>query len=137
MSLLAKKPDTSGAHEDSAAAFVPDQSRAERKTSYAVEDFPVPGGREEEWRFTPVDRLSSLFQPAATEVDKLTVEVVAPEGVTTDRVEPAAAGGGGAGAPPPGRAGAGAPPAPPRNQPPNAWVPPLKPPHAQVNPSAP
>ena len=92
MSLLAKKPDTSGAHEDSAAAFVPDQSRAERKTSYAVEDFPVPGGREEEWRFTPVDRLSSLFQPGATEVDKLTVEVVAPEGVTTDRVDPAEAG---------------------------------------------
>ena len=66
MSLLAKKPDTSGAHEDSAAAFVPDQSRAERKTSYAVDDFAVPGGREEDWRFTPVDRLSGLFQPGAT-----------------------------------------------------------------------
>ena len=69
MSLLAQKtPEaTAGSHEDSAAAFVPDQSRAERKTSYAVDDFAVPGGREEEWRFTPVDRLASLFQVAPTD----------------------------------------------------------------------
>ena len=68
MSLLAQKnPEaTAGAHTDSAAAFVPDQSRAERKTSYAVADFPVPGGREEEWRFTPVDRLAALFRDEAT-----------------------------------------------------------------------
>src|SRR6476660_517682 len=68
MSLLAEKNRAvpgAAAHTDSAKAFVPDQSRAERKTSYAVDDFAVPGGREEEWRFTPVDRLSSLFQVAA------------------------------------------------------------------------
>jgi Fe-S cluster assembly protein SufD len=92
MSLLAKKPDTSGAHEDSAAAFVPDQSRAERKTSYAVDDFAVPGGREEDWRFTPVDRLSGLFQPGDTEVDKLTLTVDGPDVVTTERVAPESAG---------------------------------------------
>jgi Fe-S cluster assembly protein SufD len=92
MSLLADRKPTSGAHTHSAETMVPDQSRAERKTSYAVDDFPVPGGREEEWRFTPVDRLSSLFHPGATEVDKLTVEVQAPEGVTTERVDPAEAG---------------------------------------------
>ena len=44
-----------------AATLVPDQSRAERTTSYAVADFPCPRGREEEWRFTPVDRLGALF----------------------------------------------------------------------------
>ncbi|NYG08407.1 Fe-S cluster assembly protein SufD [Phycicoccus badiiscoriae] len=94
MSLLAQKnPDAPvGSHEDSAAAFVPDQSRAERKTSYAVDDFAVPGGREEEWRFTPVDRLSALFQVAASETDKVSVEVQAPEGVTTSQVDPKSAG---------------------------------------------
>jgi Fe-S cluster assembly protein SufD len=94
MSLLAQKnPEAPvGSHEDSAAAFVPDQSRAERKTSYAVDDFAVPGGREEEWRFTPVDRLASLFQVAPTESDKVTVEVQAPAGVTTTQVDPQSAG---------------------------------------------
>jgi Fe-S cluster assembly protein SufD len=92
MSLLAQKNPTAGEHIDSAAAFVPDQSRAERKTSYAVDDFPVPGGREEDWRFTPVDRLSSLFQVAPSESDKVTVEVKAPTEVTTSRVDPRSAG---------------------------------------------
>jgi Fe-S cluster assembly protein SufD len=91
MSLLAQKNPTD-AHTDSVAAFVPDQSRAERKTSYAVDDFAVPGGREEEWRFTPVDRLSSLFQVAPTQTDKVTVDVQAPAEVTTTRVDPQAAG---------------------------------------------
>ena len=50
-----------GAHTDSGAAFVPDQSRAERPTSFDVADFPVPNGREEEWRFAPVARLAPLF----------------------------------------------------------------------------
>ena len=75
MSLLAQKNPTDNAHTDSVAAFVPDQSRAERKTSYAVDAFAVPGGREEEWRFTPVDRLSALFHVAPTQTDKVTVEV--------------------------------------------------------------
>ena len=82
MSLLASKPQTSEypGHTDSVAAFVPDQSRAERTTSYAVSDFPVPSGREEEWRFTPVDRLQSLF--AETDGTPLSREEFLPEGVT-------------------------------------------------------
>jgi Fe-S cluster assembly protein SufD len=94
MSLLAQKnPEApAGSHEDSAAAFVPDQSRAERKTSYAVDDFAVPGGREEAWRFTPVDRLSALFQVAPTQTDKVTVDIQAPAEVTTSLVDPKAAG---------------------------------------------
>jgi len=71
------------AHTDSAAAFVPDQSRAERRTSFSVEDFPVPGGREEDWRFTPVDRLRGLLADAPTEADAVTYEVSAPDGVVT------------------------------------------------------
>ncbi len=92
MSLLAQKNPTAGEHTDSAAAFVPDQSRAERRTSYAVADFPVPGGREEEWRFTPVDRIGSLFHEGATDSDRVTLDVRAPAGVTVTEVEPRSAG---------------------------------------------
>jgi Fe-S cluster assembly protein SufD len=92
MSLLAEKNPTAGAHTHSAETLVPDQSRAERKTSYAVDDFAVPGGREEAWRFTPVDRLSALFQVAPTQTDKVTVDIQAPAGVTTSLVDPRSAG---------------------------------------------
>ena len=83
MSLLAQKnpAQSSGAHTDSAEAFVPDQSRAERRTSYDVADFPVPGGREEEWRFTPVDRLKGLFAQEASTEGAVTVTTDVPEGV--------------------------------------------------------
>lgn len=64
MSLLAEKIERPGLapHTDSAATLVPEQSRAERTRSYAVADFPMPTGREEDWRFTPVDRLRSLLK---------------------------------------------------------------------------
>jgi len=39
----------------------PADARVERVRSYDVEDFPVPTGREEEWRFTPLDRLAGLL----------------------------------------------------------------------------
>jgi len=82
MSLLADKPrPTEGAHTHSAETMVPDQSRAERRTSYAVADFAVPGGREEDWRFTPVDRLSGLFAEEGSAERAVTVESEAPEGV--------------------------------------------------------
>ena len=57
---------TAGAHTHSAATMVPDQSRAERTQSYAVADFPVPHGREEDWRFTPVAELAALFADEST-----------------------------------------------------------------------
>ena len=92
MSLLAQKNTTDGpvlvgAHTDSAAAFVPDQSRAERTTSYAVSDFPVPSGREEEWRFTPVDRIRALF--AETPGSALRRQESVPDGVTVSTVSKA------------------------------------------------
>jgi Fe-S cluster assembly protein SufD len=62
-------------------AFVPDQSRAERKTSYDLADFAIPGGREEDWRFTPVDRLGGLFQVEPTDESRLTLAISAPGGV--------------------------------------------------------
>ncbi len=68
-------------HTDSVAAFIPDQSRAERTTSYDVADFPIPSGREEEWRFTPVDRVAALFQVEPTDESRLSIDISAPEGV--------------------------------------------------------
>ncbi len=62
---------------------IPDESRAARVRSFDVADFPVPNGREEEWRFTPVDRLGGLFADEPTAAgEPVTVEVSGPEGFT-------------------------------------------------------
>ncbi|KNX37216.1 Fe-S cluster assembly protein SufD [Luteipulveratus halotolerans] len=78
MSLLTPDAKT---HTDPGAAasgaVIPDQSRAERTTSFDVADFPVPSGREEEWRFTPVDRLSGLLADEATDGDAVSYDVSA------------------------------------------------------------
>jgi len=67
MSLLTPSPTQSpDAHTHSGETMVPDASRAERTRSYAVADFPLPNGREEEWRFTPIDRLGSLLRDEPT-----------------------------------------------------------------------
>lgn len=55
-------------------------SRAERLTSFNVADFPLPTGREEEWRFTPVRGLANLFSDAATDDGSAAFTVEAPEG---------------------------------------------------------
>ncbi|MCL1801867.1 MAG: Fe-S cluster assembly protein SufD, partial [Promicromonosporaceae bacterium] len=41
----------------------PITSRAERIASFNVADFAVPTGREEEWRFAPLDRFAPFFEP--------------------------------------------------------------------------
>lgn len=73
MSLLT--PDAKTHVDPAAQASVPESSRAERKTSFDVADFPLPHGREEDWRFTPVDRLTGLLADEPTADDALTVEV--------------------------------------------------------------
>jgi hypothetical protein len=50
-------------------------------TSYDVADFPMPTGREEDWRFTPVDRIGMLFRDEATGAH-LTWSNTLPAGVT-------------------------------------------------------
>ena len=42
----------------------PQSSRSGRRTSFDLADFPVPTGREEEWRFTPMPRIAPLFDAA-------------------------------------------------------------------------
>ncbi|MEV7866036.1 Fe-S cluster assembly protein SufD [Streptomyces sp. NPDC088124] len=62
-------------------------TRMSAPPSFDVADFPVPHGREEEWRFTPLERLRGLHDGTAVAVDGgVTVEVTAPEGVTVETV---------------------------------------------------
>jgi Fe-S cluster assembly protein SufD len=68
----------------SAAGFVPQQSRAERAASFDVADFPLPSGREEEWRFTPVKKLAALLAEGATGHLHRTTSL--PEGVTASTI---------------------------------------------------
>ncbi|MDR3081071.1 MAG: Fe-S cluster assembly protein SufD [Streptomyces sp.] len=61
-------------------AVIPAASRAERFTSYDVEAFEVPGGREENWRFTPMKRLRGLHDGTAVASGEITLEAdAAPE----------------------------------------------------------
>ncbi|MGW7535725.1 Fe-S cluster assembly protein SufD [Amycolatopsis sp. NPDC054798] len=61
-------------------AVIPAASRAERFTSYDVAAFEVPGGREENWRFTPMKRLRGLHDGSAVASGEITLETeAAPE----------------------------------------------------------
>jgi Fe-S cluster assembly protein SufD len=62
-------------------------TRMSAPPSFDVADFPVPHGREEEWRFTPLDRLRGLHDGSATPTGSgVKVEISAPEGVTVETV---------------------------------------------------
>ncbi|MFI2409431.1 Fe-S cluster assembly protein SufD [Streptomyces sp. NPDC018947] len=78
---------TAGAIAVAAEADSTVATRMSAPPSFDVADFPVPHGREEEWRFTPLERLRGLHDGTATvtgEGVKVTVE--APEGVTVETV---------------------------------------------------
>ncbi|WP_431045031.1 Fe-S cluster assembly protein SufD [Streptomyces sp. P1-3] len=64
----------------------PADARVSAPASYDVADFPVPHGREEEWRFTPLERLRGLHDGTAVADGGIKVEVTAPEGVTVETV---------------------------------------------------
>ncbi|GAA5030351.1 Fe-S cluster assembly protein SufD [Microbacterium fluvii] len=70
----------STAHSDGAGAFVPVQTRSERPHSFDPADFATPTGREVNFRYTPVARLSALFEDVAGDPDAVAVTVTgAPE----------------------------------------------------------
>jgi Fe-S cluster assembly protein SufD len=55
--------------------------------SFVLADHPVPGGREEDWRFTPLARLRGLHaEPAAAAEGKVVVEVDAADEVVVETV---------------------------------------------------
>ncbi|MEV6912445.1 Fe-S cluster assembly protein SufD [Amycolatopsis sp. NPDC051071] len=65
---------------------IPATSRAERFTSYDVEAFEAPRGREENWRFTPMKRLRGLHDGSAAKSGEATVEVEAAEELVVETV---------------------------------------------------
>ncbi|MCA1712287.1 MAG: Fe-S cluster assembly protein SufD [Actinobacteria bacterium] len=84
--------ETGGVTDGSLAANVkpstprsPADVRPERITAREVDAFPVVTGREEEWRFTPVDRLRVLLD-GATSSAKLQWKTELPDGVTLREV---------------------------------------------------
>ena len=63
-------------------SLVPATDHSPTIVSLDVADFPVPTGREEEWRFTPLKRLGGLHEAATPSGSALAVEAVVSDGVT-------------------------------------------------------
>ena len=74
-----------GLREHSHGGSAPATSKGERPASFDVEDFPVPHGREEEWRFTPLDRFAALLAGEPSDA-QLRWETALPGGVTTSEL---------------------------------------------------
>jgi len=70
-----------------AEAVVPAASRAERFTGYDVEAFEVPGGREENWRFTPMKRLRGLHDGTAVANGEVKIDADAAPEVRIETVD--------------------------------------------------
>jgi Fe-S cluster assembly protein SufD len=69
---------------------VPEQSRGQRRASFDVADFPMPTGREEDWRFTPMDRIGALLRDTPSGAH-LAVDAELPAGVTLTTISSAQA----------------------------------------------
>ncbi|SDW14184.1 Iron-regulated ABC transporter permease protein SufD [Saccharopolyspora shandongensis] len=72
-------------HSHGGGTGIPQSSRGARFTSYDVEAFEVPGGREEDWRFTPMKRLKGLHNGTAVATGNIKVEVTG-DGATVETV---------------------------------------------------
>jgi Fe-S cluster assembly protein SufD len=81
---------TSGSITAGAVAVAAESTVATRMSappSFDVADFPVPHGREEEWRFTPLERLRGLHDGTAIATGNgIKVDIDAPEGVIIETV---------------------------------------------------
>jgi Fe-S cluster assembly protein SufD len=78
-------PELKGAKKGQGEPPVP--SASERFTAYDVDAFEIPGGREENWRFTPIRRLRGLHNGTAAFDGTAVVDVEAGRGVTVETVE--------------------------------------------------
>jgi Fe-S cluster assembly protein SufD len=79
-------PELKGAKKGQGEA--PIVSARERFTSYDVEAFEVPGGREENWRFTPMRRLRGLHNGSAAFDGTVAVTVEGARAETVGRDDP-------------------------------------------------
>jgi Fe-S cluster assembly protein SufD len=64
----------------------PEPGALDRFSSFNIDDHPVPRGREEDWRFTPIPRLRKLHDDAPLDGADYTVDVDADPAVTTASV---------------------------------------------------
>jgi Fe-S cluster assembly protein SufD len=79
-------PELKGAKKGQGVS--PTLSAGERFTSYDVDAFEIPGGREENWRFTPTRRLRGLHNGTATFDGTATVTVEGAPFETVGRDDP-------------------------------------------------
>jgi len=79
--------DGSHTHGTGPGFAIPAKSRGERPTSFDPADFPMPSGREEDWRFTPLARLGTTLEDAPVEnVPSWTLDRL-PAGVTLTQID--------------------------------------------------
>ncbi|WP_349803788.1 Fe-S cluster assembly protein SufD [Nocardioides kribbensis] len=83
---------TDAARESVASALEADQvvSHLNPPASYDLADHPVPTGREEIWRFTPLKRLRGVLEGTPSD-DRLTWDTTLPDGVTVSSISTAEA----------------------------------------------
>jgi Fe-S cluster assembly protein SufD len=86
-SLPTAGPSAGSTTEGAIQVGQPRDARVGATASFDVADFPVPHGREEEWRFTPLARLRGLHDGTAAAGGSLKVEFDVPEGVTVETVD--------------------------------------------------
>jgi Fe-S cluster assembly protein SufD len=63
------------------------RNKGELFSSFDVDAFEVPGGRDELWRFTPLKRLRGLHDGSAPATGSAPIEVVGRPGVTVETVD--------------------------------------------------
>jgi Fe-S cluster assembly protein SufD len=68
-----------------AAVMVPASDHAPAIRSFDPADFPVPHGREEDWRFTPLPRLKGLLE-GLTADSQATINIDHPDGVEVSQL---------------------------------------------------
>ncbi|MGK8467770.1 Fe-S cluster assembly protein SufD [Nocardia cyriacigeorgica] len=78
-----ENPETVPIQNPGATAAV---NKGEVFTSYDVNAFEIPSGRDEEWRFTPLRRLRGLHDGTAVRDGAATIEVGSVEGVRVETV---------------------------------------------------
>ena len=66
----------------------PHNNKGDLFQSFDVADFPVPGGRDEVWRFIPLRRIRGLHDATFAPVTEARVRVDAPEAVVVEQVSP-------------------------------------------------
>ncbi|WP_342319777.1 Fe-S cluster assembly protein SufD [Corynebacterium mayonis] len=73
---------------DTVKAATPHNTKGDLFTSFNVEDFAIPGGRDEVWRFISLRRLRGLHNGTFAEVVEAKIKVEGPEGVKVEQVTP-------------------------------------------------